>query len=100
MQVIYYNIETGKISKATQNGKYILHERWLTYCYMFLFQIKKDKYILSQEKPDIINDECNQIVAFEECKEAIDEFYSLTDDIKKSFCEMINKQEKDEDIDF
>jgi hypothetical protein len=67
---------------------------------MLLFEIKKDKYILSPEKPDVVNEECNQIVAFEENKEEINAFYSLNDDMRKSFCEMINKQENDEDIDF
>jgi hypothetical protein len=100
MLVYNFNLETEKMIKATQIGKFVVHEKWLTLCYMFLFEIKIKKYMLSLDKTDILYEECNQITVLEDNREDIDRFYCLTDESRKSFCEKISKQENDEDIDF
>ena len=59
------------------------------YCYFFLIEINKEKFILTKERREINTTEINQVDTLEENKEIINKFYSLDEDKIKDFCEIL-----------
>ena len=74
---LYFILDTPKIKKAVELRNPILNINWLKFCFMYHVNIDYSDFVLSKDRPILLDQYLHPLTIFEKNKDKIEELYNL-----------------------